>query len=230
MATPENATASPKDAAAPLKGTAASLRTPLVPPVQEDVGATGSPDRDSRGYKRGKCKECPNCTGYRRAMGNKKCMKCKCPPGKHRKAGTDGEGIDDDSVRSAVTTPVNTSAHGNSDDGYSFIKCQQCCAEAYFDLNNRKQYRWCQEHLPDDLDSDICSDDGTIGNSFAGTPAPKSVKDPTLCAIEDCGKPRHKDESGKVHECCSASHAILLHHQRGLERKSASCFKYASML
>ena len=212
MASPENATASPKDAAAPLKDAAAStdnIRTPL--------GATGSSsDRDSRGCKRGKCKKCSNCTGYRRVTDSIKCMKCQCPPGKHRKAGTDGEGI-------------NSSAHDNNDDGYNFIKCRQCRADAYFDLNKRKQYRWCQEHLPDDLDSDISSDDDTIGNSLTGTPAPNSVKDPTLCAIEDCGKPRHKDESGKVHECCSSSHAILLHHQRALECKSASCVKCASM-
>jgi len=219
MASSVSAVTSPKVVGASTVGAGAALSSL----VQED-GAVGSPDRDSRGVKRGKCVKCSNCTGYVVGKTSNKCTKCQCPPGRHRKAGTNGEATGSvQRVQSAVATPVNTGAHGNSDGYSSSPKCLHCSSEAYFDPNKRWQYLCCRAHLPDDLDDLDSLDDDVSGINLAphisGAPASNTVKDPSLCAIEDCDRPRHKDESGQVHECCSFSHAIELSRRRALERK-----------
>ena len=43
------------------------------------------------------------------------------------------------------------------------------------------------------------------------------IKDPSVCAIEDCYNPRHVDENGKVHECCGSTHAMELMRRKSLE-------------
>ena len=163
-----------------------------------------SPDRDVRGVKRGKCKMCLDCTGYQRNLGkdNAKCLNCSCPPGKHKKATTSGQEDDQSHSVQAATAPSNSTLDGNDTDTLIIPKCQYCCDEAYFDVNTRIQFPCCQFHLPYIQDPDH-------GNPNASIPAAPPIissqvlvahpltnssdngNDPSLCAIEDCCKPRH---------------------------------------
>ena len=183
-----------------------------------------SPDRDVRGVKRGKCRLCSACTGYRRNLeaGDSKCSNCNCAPGKHKNATTPVEDDDDQPQGLQVS-----SAFGNltldCDSAGTFVgpKCQYCCDDAYFDINTRIQYPNCHDHLQQDPIQSNSNEGIPVVPAIGAHPSNGACgKDPSLCTIEDCYKPRHTDENGKVHECCGYTHAMELSRRRAIESKS----------
>lgn len=187
-----------------------------------------SPDRDVRGVKRDKCRMCSDCTGYRRNLGkdNSKCLKCGCPPGKHEKATTSRQ--DDQQSHSVLAAAASnlTLEDGSDTESFNAPKCQYCYDDAYFDVNTRVQYPCCQFHLPYIQDLDHDNSDASIPTAppiissrvvVANPLTDSSGKDPSLCAIEDCCKPRHIDEKGNIHDCCGFTHAMELSRRKAIE-------------
>ncbi len=182
-----------------------------------------SPDRDVRGIKRGLCSECSDCPGYRRnnTDGSRLCVNCNCLPGKHCRADTSRRNGDNQPqvvAQAAVATTLDSVAVPN---------CQYCSEDAYFDVNTRTQYPCCHFHIPYLESQDQVQDiqDQVQDITFSSIPKASHIhsagvrpaKDPSLCAIEECFRRRHVDESGKIHECCGFTHAIELSRRQAME-------------
>lgn len=156
---------------------------------------------DSRGIKRGKCKTC-SCDLFQPVKGTS-CV-CGHPPGKHERV---SQASPSASVNGAAVAGAFPAELQDSDSvpeaAAQFPQCSHpgCKNDAYSDLNLKKQFAFCKDHLTDGQD-DVYSDD-----------------DQDTCAIEECKKPKFVDPSGTVHECCSYTHAMELARRKIVRRK-----------
>ena len=178
---------------------------------------------DSRGVKRGKCKNCTKCVAYQQKSESevKKSLACVCgcPPGKHVKDNQCQAQVSSHLVSRA--RPFNVmfakeSVKESSDTAIteSIMKCLQCDKEVDFNVNSGEQYQYCKLHLKCVQECDGLS---TPQNVSPIPPSP-SIQS-TKCAIQECMETRFIDAAGKVHECCGYTHAMELMRRKVITRK-----------
>ena len=176
---------------------------------------------DSRGVKRGGCKDCSDCVNYNPKSKEKPlaCV-CGCPPGSHKRL--DGKGTRDDGTASLASKLASVSLNAASSGAAS--TCLLCSNKVHFDVNTGDEFKYCEAHLANANLINSTNLTITQASSSQTLPIPQvpSVPVPVpvqTCGIEECSRPRHVDANGTVHECCGYTHAMELIRRKNIERK-----------